>query len=488
MDSKRTLRYTRNKSEDISNLLYGKIPPQAKELEEAVLGAILIERDAIGEIADILTPEVFYVDAHAIIYKYCIELYKESNPIDLLSVTERLIKESKLEEVGGAFYLSELTNKIASSANIEYHSRILIQRYLAREIIRICNQSINDAYDDTTDVFEMIDNLMLSVNSLNETSSDKGFVHIGVGSMNTMAELESIKNQEKEFIGVPCGIKKIDKHFYGFRNSDLIIVGARPSMGKTALALSIAYGASELGLPVAFASLEMSTDAVRKRLVAIDTEINLESINNATYTDQEGEHIMASLKKFQKSKTGIYIDDKAQMTIPQLRSKVSKLVKNKGVKLLIVDYLQLMRSGEKGLPREQEISAISRGLKAIAKDLNIPVIALAQLSRGLEHRGGEKKPMLSDLRESGSIEQDADVVMFPHRPEYYGITEFNDGTPTRGLVELIIAKFRNGKTGIIPDLAFMAHCAKFADEKSYIPGSYLSEMEQQQQSEKFDLF
>lgn len=486
-DNKRNTRFTRNKTEDIRDL-QGLIPPQARELEEAVLGAILIERDAMNEIADIIKTEHFYVDAHATIFEYCLKLYKASKPIDLLSVTEELRKESKLEEVGGAYYLSELTNKIGSSANIEYHARIIIQRFLSREIIRICNDSTRDAYEDTTDVFELIDTLLISVNSLNENTADKGFVHIGDRAMDTMTELETIKNSENKFIGVPCGIKKIDNYFYGFRNSDLIIVGARPSMGKTALGLSIAYGAAELGIPVAFASLEMSTDAVRKRLVAIDTNINLESINNATYNDSEGDMILQSLNKYKSRKSNIYIDDKAQMTVSQLRSKVGKLVRNKGVKLLVVDYLQLMRSGEKGLVREQEIGAISRGLKAIAKDLNIPVIALAQLSRGLEHRGGDKKPMLSDLRESGSIEQDADVVMFPHRPEYYNLNEGSDGGSLKGVAELIIAKFRNGKTGTIPDLAFIARCAKFADKEPYWKSDLMSEMVQQPAKESFDIF
>lgn len=484
-------RFTRNKTEDISNILFGKIPPQARELEEAVLGAILIERDAILETTDILKPEMFYVEAHSIIFNCFIQLLKTSKPIDLLSVTEELRKNAKLEEIGGAYYLSELTNKIASSANIEYHARIIIQKYLLRELIRISNDTIRDAYEDITDVFELIDRISLSINSLNDNTADKGFVHIGSGAMNTITELETIRWQDEKFIGVPCGIKKIDKYFYGFRNSDLIIVGARPSMGKTAMGLSIAYGAAELGVPVAFASLEMSTESVRKRLVAIDTNINLESINNATYSDTEADMILQSLKKYENKKSNIYIDDKAQTTIPQLRSKVGKLVRDKGVKLLIVDYLQLMRSGEKGLMREQEISAISRGLKAIAKDLNIPVIALSQLSRGLEHRGGEKKPQLSDLRESGSIEQDADVVMFPHRPEYYNLTDGSDGRSLRGKAELIIAKFRNGKTGTIEDLAFIAKCAKFADEQPYIPGEFLSEFIEENQPKKkneFDIF
>jgi len=490
-DTKRTTRFTRNKTEDISNMLYSKIPPQARELEEAVLGAILIERDVISEIADILKPDAFYIPAHKTIFEFCLELFKSSKPIDMLSVMEALRAESKLEEIGGGYYLSELTNKVGSSANIEYHSRIIIQKYLQREVIRICNDSITDGYEDTTDVFDLIDNLLIQVNSLNDNSADKGFLHIGDKAMDTMAELETIKKSENKFIGVPCGIKKIDNYFYGFRNSDLIIVGARPSMGKTALGLSIAYGAAELGIPVAFASLEMSTDAVRKRLVAIDTNINLEAINNATYTDTEGDMILQSLKKYESRKSNIYIDDKAQMTISQLRSKVGKLVRNKGVKLLVVDYLQLMRSGEKGLIREQEIGAISRGLKAIAKDLNIPVIALAQLSRGLENRGGDKKPMLSDLRESGSIEQDADVVMFPHRPEYYGMTENNEGGSMRGVAELIIAKFRNGKTGNIPDLAFLSWCAKFADEYPHWRNDLMDEMVQEEKPKKeitFDIF
>lgn len=487
-ESVRNTRLKRNNTEDVSHFLYSKIPPQARELEEAVLGALLLEKNAIEEIADILNPENFYVDAHSTIYRAIKDLFSNSQPIDLLTVIEELRKQSKLEECGGAYYLSELTNKIGSSAHIEKHARIIIQKFLLREIIRIGNDGIKDAYEDTTDVFELIDRLQLSINSLNENSADKGFTHVGDDSMKIMSELETIKHSDKSFIGVPSGIKKIDKFFHGFRITDLIVLAARPSMGKSALALSILHGASELGIPVAFASLEMDKNSVIKRLVSIDTNIPLEDIMNATYSDEDSEKIVQSLKKYQQRKSNIYIDDKAGVSIPQLRAKIGKLVKKKGVKMLVVDYLQLMTSGQKGLNREQEISTISRELKNIAKDLDIPVITLSQLNRSVESRGGEKKPQLSDLRESGAIEQDADVVMFLYRPEYYGLTESNDGSSTRNMAELIIAKRRNGATGVIDDLCFIKKCAKFCDEPLYRAGEFLNEFEQMPKQEKFDVF
>ena len=458
--NKRTTRFTRNKTEDVSVLLNGKIPPQARELEEAVLGAILIEREALNDVAAILKPEMFYVDAHVTIYRACLEVDKKSISIDLLTLTEHLRSIGKLEEVGGAYYLSELTNKIASSANIEHHARIIAQKWMQREVISVSNNSIRDAYEDTTDVFDLIENNQKKINDIISNTVNKDFVHVGTNLARDLSVLETIRSSENKIVGIPCGIVPIDKFFRGWEPGDLIIIAARPSVGKTALAASIAHGAASLNIPVAIASLEMPERQMRLRLLSIESDVDLARISKAGYSDTEKD-ILYKCSDSLMSRP-IYIDDQAGLSLTELRTKATRLKRLHGIKMLIVDYLQLMSSGEKGLHREQEISTISRGLKKLAKDLDIPVIALSQLNRSVESRGGEKRPQLSDLRESGAIEQDADIVIFPHRPDKFGIMEYDDGSSTKNTAILIVAKYRNGPTGDIAEhLAYDTRCAKF---------------------------
>jgi len=482
----RNTRFTRNKTEDVSSLLYGKVPPQAKELEQAVIGACLIEYETIHVIASYLKPEHFYVDAHSTIYEAILTLFKKSIKTDLLLVTEELRNIGKLEEVGGAYYLSQCTNVVASSANVEYHANVIIYKYLQRETIRICSNTTNTAYDDIENATEMVGKTISDLNKLLEQSSNGGFKHISDKAMETFMNVENARQSDSKIIGVACGITNIDNKIHGFKKQDLIIIAGRPSMGKTALVVSMAYETAKLGIPVAINSLEMSKEALMKRIVSLDSEVDLEKVINGTYDDREGDLILQSYKRIQD--LPIFIDETAAISIIEYKARLSYLVRKIGIQHAYVDYLQLMTSGERGIMREQEISTISRGLKNTAKELDIPITALSQLNRSVESRGGDKKPMLSDLRESGAIEQDADMVMFVYRPEYYGISETSEGQSTRNYAELNIAKYRNGKTCNITDLVFRKELAKFQSHMPY--ESTLSNYEEQKPNDKqkFDLF
>ena len=462
--NKRTTRFTRNKTEDISNLLYGKIPPQARELEEAVLGAILIEKDAISYVSDILKPESFYVDAHATIFRSIQNLFGKSQPIDLLTVTEELRKNAKLEEVGGAFYLSELTNKIASSANVEYHARIIIQKFIQRELIRISNDIIRDAYEDTTDVFDLLDTAEKRIYEITDKNLRNSVQGIGQLVSKSILQIDGLINREDGLLedSVPSGYLELDKMTSGWKATDLVIIAARPSMGKTAFVLNLARNAAvDFNMPVAIFSLEMGAVQLAKRLISLECEIDAQKVANGKMTDNEYSILRDKVEKL--SSAPIYINDQPAINIYELRAQCRRLQNAHGIKMVIIDYLQLMSGGgDKGMNREQEISSISRSLKGLAKELNIPVIALSQLNRSVESRGGEKKPMLSDLRESGSIEQDADMVMFLYRPEYYNLNEGLDGASLKGVSEIIIAKHRNGPTGSI-ELRFNKNFGRFYD-------------------------
>lgn len=462
--NKRSTRFTRNKTEDISNLLYGKIPPQARELEEAVLGAILIEKDAIAEVSDILKPDSFYVDAHSTIFRAIQNLYGKSQPIDLLTVTEELRKDAKLEEVGGAYYLSELTNKIASSANVEYHARIVIQKFIQRELIRISNDIIRDAYEDTTDVFDLLDNAEKRIYEITDKNLKNSIQGIGQLISKSITEIDGLIKRQDGLLSdsVPSGYIDLDKITSGWKATDLVIIAARPSMGKTAFVLNLARNAAvDFNMPVAIFSLEMGAVQLAKRLISLECEIDAQRITNGKMSDAEYAMMLEKVERL--SQAPIYINDQPAINIYELRAQCRRLQNAHGIKMVIIDYLQLMSGGgDKGMNREQEISSISRSLKGLAKELNIPVIALSQLNRSVESRGGEKKPMLSDLRESGSIEQDADMVMFLYRPEYYNMTEGADGANLKGIAEVIIAKHRNGPTDTIP-LRFNKNFGRFYD-------------------------
>lgn len=467
--SKRVSRLARNKTDDISSLLYGKIPPQARELEEAVLGAILIEKDAISYVSDILKVESFYVDAHGTIYEAIQNLFGKSQPIDLLTVTEELRKSGKLEEVGGAYYISELTNKIASSANVDYHARIIIQKFIQRELIRISNDIIRDAYEDTTDVFDLLDKAekrIYEITDKNLRSSVQGIGHLVSKSLK---QIDGLINRNDGLLedSVPSGYMELDKMTSGWKATDLVIIAARPSMGKTAFVLNLARNAAvDFNMPVAIFSLEMGAVQLAKRLISLECEIDAQKVANGKMSDNEFALLHDKVERL--SAAPIYINDQPAINIYELRAQCRRLQNAHGIKMVIIDYLQLMSGGgdkdkgSKGMTREQEISTISRSLKGLAKELNIPVIALSQLNRSVETRGGEKKPQLSDLRESGSIEQDADMVMFLYRPEYYNLTDGQDGTPVKGVAEVIISKHRNGPTGSV-ELRFNKNYGRFYD-------------------------
>ncbi|MEZ5013247.1 MAG: replicative DNA helicase [Chitinophagales bacterium] len=460
----------KRKQADLSSIVYGKVPPQATDLEEAVLGAFMIDRDAVTNAIEILRPESFYDDRHRLIYTAIRRLFEKTQPVDLLTVTEELRKMGQLEEAGGPFYITSLTNRVASAAHVEHHARIVAQKYIQRELIRISTEIVHDAYEDTTDVFELLDSAEQNLFNIADKNLRTSYNDINNLLTATIKEIDEARKHEDSLTGCPSGFTNLDRVTGGWQRSDLIIVAARPSMGKTAFTLSLARNAAvDFSKPVAVFSLEMSAQQIVKRLISAETEIPAEKIIKG----QLAEHEMVQLLKLsgRLGEAPIYIDDTPAINIFELRAKCRRLKMQHDIQMIIIDYLQLMTTSEvsKGGNREQEISQISRSLKSIAKELNIPIIALSQLSRKVEDRGGTKRPMLSDLRESGAIEQDADVVCFLYRPEYYGLDVDESGNPTKGIAEVIIAKHRNGALENVR-VRFVDKFIKFVDlEEVYNP-------------------
>ena len=442
----------------------GKLTPQAIDLEEAVLGAILLERDGLYEVMDILRPESFYREEHCEIYKVTIELFEKSQPVDILTVTELLRQKGKLEFIGGAYYLSELTNKIASAANIQYHARIIQEKYILRELIRISSQVSTKAFDPQTDVFELLDEAETDLFNISEGNFKNQDKSMSTLISEAITQIEELKDKTDGLTGIGSGYAALDRITSGWQRSDLIILAARPAMGKTAFVLGLARNAAiEFNIPVAIFSLEMSNLQLVNRLIASEAHIQSDKLRSGNLQEYELAQLHAKVDKLSSAK--IFIDDTPALNVFDLRAKARRLKDRHGVELIIIDYLQLMSGGTEGKGggnREQEISKISRSLKGLAKDLNVPVIALSQLSRAVETRGGTKRPQLSDLRESGSIEQDADQVMFLYRAEYYDFEQDEDGNPTSGVGEVIIAKNRHGSTANVK-LRFIKEFAKFAD-------------------------
>ncbi len=457
-------RYRKKPSfENPANYL-GKVPPQVIELEEAVLGALMLEKDALTSVIDILKVESFYKEAHKVIFQAILDLFTESQPIDLLTVTTQLRKNGALEVAGGAFYITELTSKVASAANIEFHARIITEQSIKRELIRISSTIQKDAFEDTTDVFELLDAMEQSLFEISEKNIRKNYVTMSSIMRDAIAELEVRKNQKDGLTGVPSGFTALDRVTSGWQKSDLVVIAARPAMGKTAFVLSVLRNAAvDHNRPVAIFSLEMSSVQLVNRLISSEAELDSDKIRKGTLADHEWAQLVHKTAKL--SKAPLFVDDTPALSILELRAKCRKLKAQHDIQLVVVDYLQLMSGDSKGGfggNREQEIASISRALKKIAKELSIPVIALSQLSRAVETRGGDKRPQLSDLRESGAIEQDADMVMFLYRPEYYGITEDEGGASTAGVGEVIIAKNRNGSLENIK-LRFIGRYTKFTD-------------------------
>jgi replicative DNA helicase len=457
----------RKHNPDLNNLVFGKIPPQSKELEEAVLGAIMLEKSAFDTVVEILKPECFYVDANQRIFRAMMSLAQQSMPIDLLTVVEELRTKGELDIIGGPYYVSKLTNSVVSSANIEAHSRIILQKFIQRELIRISSEVIGDAYEDSTDVFDLLDEAESKLFEITNNHLRKNFDSIDVVIMKTIKRIDDMRNRQEDITGVPSGYPSLDRVTYGWQNSDLIILAARPSVGKTAFALNLARNAAlhpSKPTPVAVFSLEMSSSQLVQRILSAESEIWLEKIARGKMEEHEMQQLYK--KGIQRlSQAPIFIDDTAALNIFELRAKCRRLKSKHGVGLIIIDYLQLMSgsSENRNTNREQEISTISRNLKGLAKELQVPIIALSQLSREVEKRKeGNKIPQLSDLRESGAIEQDADMVMFLYRPEYYDITANEFGESNKGETHVRIAKHRNGSLENIK-LKALLHIQKFVE-------------------------
>lgn len=468
---------TRRKSVlDMSTMVYGKVPPQAKELEEAVLGAIMLEKSAFDTVIEILKPECFYVESHQRIFRSMQSLAQKSMPIDLLTVVEELRLKEELEMVGGPYAVTKLTNAVVSSANIETHSRIVLQKFIQRELIRISGEIIGDAYEDSTDVFDLLDDAEGKLFEITNNHLRKNFDSIDTVLVKTIQRIEDMRNRKEDITGVPTGFPSLDKLTYGWQSTDLIILAARPSVGKTAFALNLArHAALNPAKPtaVAFFSLEMSAGQLVQRILSAESEIWLEKIARGKME----EHEMKQLYKRGIEKLAnapIFIDDTAALNIFELRAKCRRLKNKHNVGLILIDYLQLMSgTGEnRNGNREQEISRISRDLKGLAKELQVPIIALSQLSRAVETRKeGNKMPQLSDLRESGAIEQDADMVMFIYRPEYYDITSNEMGESNKGETHVRIAKHRNGSLDTIK-LRALLHIQKFVEDDGEFGGGF----------------
>ncbi len=465
-----------NAGAEANTLMYGKIPPQAKDLEEAVLGALMLEKAAYDNVVDLLRPEVFYIDAHQRIFKAMQSLQVKSNPIDLLTVVEELRIREELEIVGGPYYITKLTNAVVSGAHIDTHARILVQKFIQRELVRISSEVINEAYEDSTDAFELLDSAEAKLFEVSNSHVKKNFSEIQSVLAITMTRIEELRHKKNEMTGVPSGFANLDKVTNGWQPTDLIILAARPSVGKTAFALNLARNAALHPVKptaVGVFSLEMSNAQLVQRILSAESEVWMEKISRGTLEDYELTQLQRKgVSRLEKAP--LFLDDSASLNIFELRAKARKMVNKHKVGLIIIDYLQLMSGGtdNKNGNREQEISRISRDLKGLAKELNIPIIALSQLNRAVEGRKeGNKIPQLADLRESGAIEQDADMVMFLYRPEYYEINQNEMGEANKGETHIKIAKHRNGSLETV-HLKALLHIQKFVemDTDDFGPG------------------
>ncbi len=446
-----------------AGLEYGKIPPQALDLEEAVLGAMMLEQYAINKVIDILQPDMFYKQAHLHLFEAIKSLFSKSEPIDILTVNKELSSQGNLDIVGGSFYIMKLTDKVSSAANVEFHARIIQQKYIQRELIRISSEIIKAAFEETTDVLDLLDKAETNLFTIAENNLRRSASNMEDVIKLAINKIEDAAKQEGDISGIPSGFHKLDNLTSGWQPSDLIVLAARPGMGKTAFVLSLARNiAVDYGRAVAVFSLEMAAVQLVTRLISSETQISGDKLRKGSLDTNEWAQLSERISGLSKAK--LYIDDTPALSIFELRAKSRRLKSQHNIQMVIIDYLQLMTAGGDGSGnREQEISLISRSLKALAKELELPVIALSQLSRNVETRGGTKRPMLSDLRESGAIEQDADMVCFLYRPEYYKIevNENNEPYPP-GYTELIVAKHRNGALEDIP-MKFEHNYAKFVN-------------------------
>lgn len=441
---------------------YGHLQPQATELEKAVLGALMIEKDAYSLVSEILRPESFYEHRHQLIYTAIRSLNLEQKPVDILTVTEKLNSTGDLDDVGGPFYITQLSGMVASSAHIEYHARIIAQKFLARELITYTSGIQTKAFDQTQDVDDLMQEAEGKLFEISQQNMKKDYTQIDPVIKEAYDMLQKAAARSDGLSGLPSGFDQLDKMTSGWQNSDLVILAARPAMGKTAFALSMAKNmAVDHKIPVAFFSLEMSNVQLVNRLIVNVCEITGEKIKSGQLAPYEWGQLDYKIKDLKGAP--LFVDDTPSLSVFELRTKARRLVREHGVKVIMIDYLQLMNaSGMSFGSRQEEVSTVSRSLKGLAKELNIPILALSQLNRGVENREGRegKRPQLSDLRESGAIEQDADMVCFIHRPEYYHIFEDENGRDLHGMAEIIIAKHRNGAVGDVL-LTFKGQYARF---------------------------
>jgi replicative DNA helicase len=448
----------------------GRVPPQAVDVEMAVLGAMLLDKGAIAKALEILDDSSFYKPAHQRIFAGMMALFERSEPVDLITLVDELRRRAELDKIGGEYYLTELTTRVTTAANIEYHAHIILEKALMRQLISSSAEVVGRAYSETEDALDLLDEAEQKIFQISERRMKKSFVSMNTAVHQTMEMLESIHGKHSGVTGVPSGFTELDNYTGGFQNSDLIIVAGRPSQGKTALVLSLARNASILHeVPVAFFSLEMSNQQLVLRLICAEARVDAHSVRTGRLPEDEWRKLSTSIGKLYKAK--IFIDDTPALSALEIRAKARRLKAEHNIGLIIVDYLQLMQGPKSAQSREQEISTISRSLKALAKELNTPVIALSQLNRAVELRG-DKRPVLADLRESGAIEQDADVVLFVHRPEMFGINVDENNEPTEGMAEIIIGKQRNGPTGSAR-LAFIKQYARFENLTKFREAAFL---------------
>ena len=435
-----------------------KRPPSAVDVERVVLGSMILDVEAVPKVMETLQPECFYDKKNQLIFEAMISLFESNEPIDTVSLYEELNKNSKIDGAGGPAYLSKLAQDVSSAANVEYHSKVILEKWILRKLISSSMDIATGAYSGTEDVFDLLDEAESKIFEITEAGLKESYKSMDRAVREAIEHIEAIHSKNISSFSVPTGFFGLDEMLGGFQKSDLIIVAARPSMGKTAFALSAARNSAvDHDVPIAIFSLEMATIQLVTRLICAEARINAHSVRTGKFKAEDGPRISRTAHKL--SKAPIYIDDSPGQTVLEIRAKARRLKAEKNIGLIIIDYLQLMSASSKLGSREQEISTISRSLKSLAKELNVPVIALSQLNRAVESRT-DKRPQLSDLRESGSIEQDADVVIFLNRPEYYGITQFADGESTEGIAEIIIGKQRNGPTGDVR-LKFVKEFARF---------------------------
>lgn len=436
-----------------------KIPPHSIEAEQSVLGAMLLDREAIVSACELIRPEDFYKDAHREIFEAMLELYEKGEPVDLVTLTEQLKQRNTLEAAGGVEYLTDLSSSVPTIANVSYYAKIVQEKAFLRKLIRICSEIMEKSYDAKEDVSHIIDQAEKGIFDLSQKRSSRAFIPLKEVLVASFNKIEELYNTKGMLTGLPTGFTDIDNKTSGMQKSDLILVAARPSMGKTAFALNIAqYAALKAGASVAIFSLEMSKEQLVNRMICAEANIDSHKLRTGNLGEEDWPRLADAVARL--AKANIYIDDTPGITVAEMRSKCRRLKTEKGLDLVLIDYLQLMQSSNRAESRQQEISEISRSLKALAREMDCPVLALSQLSRAPEMRS-EHRPMLSDLRESGAIEQDADVVMFLYRDEYY-----HPDTEKKGIAEVILAKQRNGPTGTV-ELVWMDKYTKFADLAKY---------------------